>query len=98
MKEQKFLEFWSKKKRPGFLKYCLRDGLLQWGVMTGILFFFLNNFLHDYAFTWEKLLRNVLIFSVVGGIFYGPLTWYFNEKKFIKLSNKDLRINHLIDN
>lgn len=98
MKEQRFLEFWNKKKKRGVVKFCLIDGLLLWGVTTGLTVFLINIFLFSAPTTLEYFLKNLLSFAFGGGIFWGPLTWYFNEKKFIKLCNRDLSIKHLINN
>lgn len=97
-KDHKFLETWRKRQKLGVFKYSIQFGVLLWGIPTGVLFYFLSNFIHNYPATPHKLIKDIVIFSLAGGLFYGPLTWYLSEKKYFKLQNRDLRINHLINN
>lgn len=102
MKNRLFLEFWRKKKREGFFKFCIINSLLFWGIPSGILVSLIKYFIEEnppyFSLAKEKFLKDIIIFSFAGVVFYGPLRWLLNERKFNRLSSRDFRINHLIKN
>lgn len=91
MDNQKELAKWERMNSMGKRKYILKDGILYYGVPTGILWaifyqlfeggFSLDNFtVADFT---SRLIIGLIVFSIVG-IFVSLFTWNKLEKKYRK--------------
>ncbi|MBF0316480.1 MAG: hypothetical protein HQK50_05055 [Oligoflexia bacterium] len=98
MKDQKFLESWKKKRRMGFFKFCIKEGMYSWGLFSGITYYFFSSFFNGDTISLKDFVLAISIFLVIGGVLWGPLMWFYCQKHFTDLSGKDFRIDHLVKN
>ena len=72
----------------GRLRYILVDGVLFWGVGTGILFCLLQHFTGTPQ-TASSVAQSLILFPI-GGVFWGAATWSVLKKQYSKISNNEL--------
>lgn len=90
---QKFLKKWNEIRKKGKWRYIFFTGMLNWGIKTSLLFFFIIN-LMDYGlniknyFSGNWIISFLVIFIMFflgGGITFGFGMWNFLEKKYTDL-------------
>lgn len=74
------MEKWEKTRELGMIKYILFYGILQFGLPLGIFMSLFNLFVSQRPLL-PQLAINVPLF-VLGGIFYGFLTWKSRESMY----------------
>lgn len=78
---QKQLERWAKTRQKGRTRYVWFNGMLCWGVTTGVFWSLGMAFMQG----WDRLpllLAVSMIGFPIGGIFFGLWTWKTFEKQF----------------
>ena len=82
------MERWAKIRAKGRTRFIWFNGVLIWGVMTGILWAVVMAAWQD----WSRLPRFLgfaLVGFPIGGYFFGLLTWSFSEKRFQQALRED---------
>lgn len=86
---EKQIQQWEILRKQGKIIFVVKKGVIQWGVLTALLFSVLMQFVQPREPIWFRLLLSLIIFPF-GGIFYGLWVWANVEKKYQKfLSAKE---------
>ena len=72
---------WAKTRKMGRTKFILIYGVLFWGIILAIAFFFLNVKVYP-SIPWYLLLIFSLIIFCIAGYFVGYFSWKSAEKKY----------------
>ncbi|MFA6617790.1 MAG: hypothetical protein WCT23_01820 [Candidatus Neomarinimicrobiota bacterium] len=72
---------WAKIRKMGKTKFILIYGVLFWGLIMAIAFFFFNLRQNQSVPWYVHLLISLSIFTIAG-YFVGHLTWKSAEKKY----------------
>ncbi len=78
---EKQIRQWSETRKKGRRRFILVNGVLGWGVMTGVLWSLFMAMTQG----WEKLpayLAFGLIGFPLGGLAFGAIVWSMSEKKY----------------
>ncbi len=79
-KDQRFIEYWSKKRQQGAVKFSLVTGFV-YGIFVIV---FSKLFAWNWHFTQKDLSYGIL--SILIGItLLGPFLWWHRERKYNKL-------------
>lgn len=85
--DQKFVQYWTEKRKRGKWNYALRHGVLlfAWPVfLFSELFKYL--FYGDYVLTTSRIVGGWIIWTILGFLAFGLLQWHAMEKRFMKLT------------
>jgi len=78
---------WAETRKMGRTKFILIYGVLFWGLLMALVFFFLG--LKDSSQPWySQLLISIIVFCP-GGFLFGHFTWKSAEKKYHSGSDKN---------
>jgi hypothetical protein len=80
---EKQMQQWKTLRKQGKITFIIKKGLIQWGVLTALLFSVLMHFVQPEYPIWLRPLISLIIFPF-GGIFYGLWVWAIGEKKYQK--------------
>ncbi|MFG6147555.1 hypothetical protein [Halobacillus sp. B23F22_1] len=86
--EKKHLDKWKETRKQGKRKFIIVNGIVKWGLVTGVLFFAFQQLVLN-GLTPSMLLdtRVVPEFAVtlgifmLGGILFGSLLWSLKERR-----------------
>ena len=80
------MEKWKKTRSKGKKKFIIQNGVLGWGLTTGIFWSIIMNYTSESnSFpNFISLLIPALILFSIGGYFWGILVWNITEKKYQK--------------
>lgn len=90
-RQKRTLSFLDRKLQKPFWKFILIDGILLWGIPTGLIVFFLNYFLigkSERPFSVNSLLLSIVVFAF-GGVLYGAIVRISYKKEYAKLRQKE---------
>lgn len=82
---QKQLVNWAKTRQKGRARYVWLNGVLTWGLTTGVLWAIAMAAMQG----WERLpllLALAVICFPIGGFFYGMWTWKMAENQYQQAS------------
>lgn len=90
---QKQLENWARIRQRGRTRYIWLNGVLYWGLSTGVLWAVTMAAVQG----WDRLPR-LLAFAVIGfpigGIFFGLWTWKLAEDRYQQASQENQATKH----
>ncbi|RJE90251.1 hypothetical protein D3P07_08575 [Paenibacillus sp. 1011MAR3C5] len=79
---------WELTRAKGKKNYVLWNGVLGWGIPTGILFTALSTYINHKEFVFNQDFYQTLFLSLVlfslGGVVFGLWTWSWTEKLYRK--------------
>jgi hypothetical protein len=82
--DEDFIRKWEKMRRRGRLWFVIVWGVLFWGGLMAVTMTFLQ-----LIFGGPEGFHFIVLFNFIGfpigGIFFGLITYYFNDKKYQKL-------------
>lgn len=79
---------WQKTRAKGKRNYIIFNGVIGWGIPTGVLFTLFTSLVNDKSITFDQDFFRTMITSIVlfpiGGIFFGLWTWNWMERLYKK--------------
>ncbi len=78
----KYTANWGELRTQGMGSYILTQGVLRWGVSTGVLFAIMFPFTASFKVTFLDILPLSLLLFALGGIAWGYAMWVMNERSY----------------
>jgi len=72
---------WAETRKKGKWIFIFKFGVLNWGVVTAILFSLLMHLIDPEPKIWLRPLISLVVFPL-GGIFFGLWLWWSSEKNY----------------
>ncbi|WP_020674469.1 hypothetical protein [Geopsychrobacter electrodiphilus] len=83
---KKQIKNWEATRSKGKKRFVLISGVLNWGVLTAILWSLVMSYTSGSRFL-NYFLIAIVVFPI-GGVLFGHVTWNFMEKKYLKEKSK----------
>lgn len=77
---------WGEIRKRGRLRFVVLNGVLGWGLTTGVLYSVVMALLMGRSLL--TLLTYSLVLFPIGGIFFGLWTWHSSEKNWRRFSQQ----------
>jgi hypothetical protein len=75
---------WEKMRKKGFLRFVLVNGVLYWGVLTGLFFAIAMSAIDSQRDPFLRTLCLSLVAFPIGGVFWGLFVWFWTERKYLR--------------
>ncbi|MFG6149893.1 hypothetical protein [Halobacillus sp. B23F22_1] len=78
-------ERWKKTREMGKMKYIGYYGIVAYGTIFLLFSLMMDTFFGD-GITSSIIVEKIII-AVIGGVFFGVITWWINERRYQKYIN-----------
>ncbi len=89
--DEKFIAYWSEKRKLGKNKFALLHGVLYFAMPTFVCSELVKNLFHigNYEISIARFVIGFIVWSLLGFYFFGFFQWKGQENRFNELQKKE---------